>query len=103
MGKGLAHNLSFGSDEMPRLRAAGYKYAALPELVGKKSEEELEREQLEQSWKQKTADLWANAEMEVGPAHRNVRSSLLQPLTTPRARCCSASLEVCHCTHTGRL
>ncbi len=53
---------------MPRLRAAGYKYAALPDVVGQKSAQELERAELEATWKQKTADLWANAELEVPQA-----------------------------------
>ena len=57
-----------GGCAMPRLRAAGYKYAALPDVVGQKSAQELEREELEATWKQKTADMWANAELEVPQA-----------------------------------
>jgi hypothetical protein len=85
---------------MPRLRAAGYKYAALPDVAGQKSAEEREREQLEQTWKQKTADLWANAELEVPQAQarrlqqreRKANRALTVPLP-PRAGATSPTRE----------
>ena len=85
---------------MPRLRAAGYKYAALPDIVGQKSAQELEREELEATWKQKTAEMWANAELEVPRAQarrvqqreRNASRAVTVPLP-PRAGATSPTRE----------
>ena len=53
---------------MPRLRAAGYKYTALPDVAAApKTAEQKAIDALEDDWRRKTADRWADAELEVDP------------------------------------